>query len=483
MEFNSFQKEYFEAINGAFSKVTEREHFDSQITLTDIEAELVIEYFGNKDIQVGNVSGNVDLSKKEFLLYPNFKSIFLNVVYPKVNKRELRLYLSATKGFKPLANDIWFIYKNKQNQLVVGALTETEWNNIQLDDIASPEKPKTGLKIFNITNDLVIKGKVSLGEANYRYALDHIYPLIDRFEAQRRMLDNKFYDRLERDILKGCLMPPITLAFVDGKTPILTIQDMQEYIMENMNFGYVLDGIQRLNTLFRASKHSNFDDNKPIFLNVIISDNKDKLLYRMITLNNGQKSMTPRHQIEMLTQELFDFEELTNIKFQTEKEKSDKPVHGAFSYGDISKGYIAFLTDNVHNENSKIIEEKMDQILVGRLLDTNLESFNIQFFDVIQLIDDVCSNKIVQEWLQVSNNLIGFCAGIKSSFNFIESTPLEDIQRAFETFDKAFKAVNPSKVNVGKYRRELSSIFIKNADETFLMNEDDLIERFSEITS
>ena len=33
----------------------------------------------------------------------------------------------------------------------------------------------------------------------------------------------------------------------------------------------------------------------------------DRLLYRMITLNNGQKPMTARHQIEILASNIFDF--------------------------------------------------------------------------------------------------------------------------------------------------------------------------------
>src|SRR5690606_661944 len=118
------------------------------------------------------------------------------------------------------------------------------------------------------------------------------------------------------------------------------------------------DGIQRLNTLVRASKKPGFKPETKIFFNVIVADNKDKLLYRMITLNNGQKGMTPRHQIEILTQELFDFKDL-KIKVQTEKEKSENTEKDAYSVGAISQGYIAFLTSNVHNENAKIIDEKM----------------------------------------------------------------------------------------------------------------------------
>lgn len=337
------------------------------------------------------------------------------------------------------------------------------------------------IQVFNLTEDKVISSFVGLAQSSYKFALEQLAPLINRFEAQRKFLDTKFYERLERDILKGCLMPPITLSFVEAGLKLTTREEFEAYINKNISHGYILDGIQRLNTLMRAANKEGFNPDKEIFLNVIIADNKDKLLYRMITLNNGQKGMTPRHQIEILTQELFDFKEL-KIAVQTEKQKSEAPIKEAYSLGNISKGYISFLTSNVHNENSKIIEEKMDEILVNRILDIDLESYHLQFTDVIMFLNNVSSNEIVREWLQVSNNFIGFCVGIKKSFDFVFRQPIEALQIAFQNFDAAFKIINPSKVNVGKFRRELSAYFIENAPELFEKNVDFLADRFFQLT-
>lgn len=49
----------------------------------------------------------------------------------------------------------------------------------------------------------------------------------------------------------------------------------------------------------------------------------DRLLYRMITLNNGQKPMSARHQIEILASNMFDFDKLP-ILAVSEKNKSNK---------------------------------------------------------------------------------------------------------------------------------------------------------------
>jgi hypothetical protein len=346
------------------------------------------------------------------------------------------------------------------------------------------------IQIFNLAQDNVISSYVGLGFSNYEYALEKVYPLINRFDAQRKFLETKFYDRLERDIFKGCLMPPITLAFVEKKITLNEPSELTAYVNDNISRGYILDGIQRLSTLYRAASKGEFktetetfvfDMKKEIFFNVIIADNKDKLLYRMITLNNGQKGMTPRHQIEILTQELFDFKSLKH-KVQTEKEKSEAPEKDAFSLGDISKGYIAFLTANVHNENSKIIDEKMDQILVGRILDTDINSYELQFGDIINFLDRISENSVNRAWLQVANNFIGFCVGIRKSFNYVFNLPPEIIQTAFQNFDIAFKTINTSKINIGKYRRELSKYYVQNAEQLFTNSAENLSEKFFEQT-
>jgi hypothetical protein len=336
------------------------------------------------------------------------------------------------------------------------------------------------MEIFSEYHDMVIKSNVLLADLSYKEALENLYPLINKFTAQRKLLDTKFYDRLERDIIGGCMMPPITIAFV--ASDLGDIQDKKQFINNNLDKAYILDGIQRLNTLNRASTKIGFDGNRRILLNVIISPTKDMLLYRMITLNNGQKPMTPRHQIEILTQELFDFSAL-NIDVQSEKDRSEQIIRGAFNLGDISRGYLAFLTDNVHNENTKIIGEKMDQILIGRILDSGITSSKIEFKNILDLIDHLASeNDTTKVWLKVSNNLIGFCVGIKKSFERISSESANSFVIEIEKFEEAFKAINPSKVNLGKYRRELSKYFIEEYDSIKLKGVDELIESFAELT-
>ncbi len=126
MKFGVVQFSHFGVKNGTYSPVTAREYGDSQITITGDEAELVIKFFGKDNINVGNVQSNKSLSAKNFRLYPSGQNITLNVVYPKPNKPELRLYLSKQAGFKPKGGCIWFLFVS-DNAIWIGAMSEQQW--------------------------------------------------------------------------------------------------------------------------------------------------------------------------------------------------------------------------------------------------------------------------------------------------------------------------------------------------------------------
>lgn len=337
------------------------------------------------------------------------------------------------------------------------------------------------MKIYNIASDEVIGAICGLAETNYRYTLMNIYPLINKLDEQRKILDSKYYRRLERDILAGCIMPPLTLAFVSKENKIQNIEGLSNFVNQNISHGFILDGIQRLTTLERASHQDGFKNEKEIFFNVIIADSKDKLLYRMITLNNGQKGMTPRHQIEILTKELFDFENL-NIVVQTEKDKAEHPIKNSYSLGDISKGYMAFLTNNVHNENSKIIGEKMDEILVGRILDNDISRNEVEFYDIIVFAAKHSANHFCLTWLQTVNNFIGLSAGFNASYRILNTLNSEQLEIELKKFEEAFKILNVSKINLGKFRRELSKEFIQNLAKYQNYDSEELAAVFVELT-
>ena len=335
------------------------------------------------------------------------------------------------------------------------------------------------MEIFSLDYDDVLKSYYLTGTVSYQYALTNLFPLINKVEFQRKLQDIHFYNRLKEDIIRGCIMPPITIAFISNQfndKHNCSRELLESYISQNISTAYILDGIQRLNTLNRASLESDLNLSRKLYLNIIISSSEDYLIYRMITLNNGQKPMSPRHQIEILTQNLFDFPRFNNICIQTEKESSNGKKANTIKYSDITKSYLAFLTNNVNNENSKIISEEMDKIIVNRIMETGLPD-DKAFFNYLSLIDNYCADKDVLGWFCQSNNLIGAIVGMKNKYDKMVEYSVKQIAFMINTFETNFKTmVNKSKINMGKIRREYVCMLFKRIVDTVNMTDSEMKE-------
>lgn len=342
------------------------------------------------------------------------------------------------------------------------------------------------IKVHTTTKDNVIKSTVALGGTDYNYALSRLFGLINRFEHQRKIQSRKFYERLRKDIISGCVMPPITLAFVNPDISTgVDAQIVEDFVNDNINDGYILDGLQRLTTLKEASIEESFSYKCPLYMNIIITEKYYFLLYRMITLNNGQKPMTARHQVEMLAGPLLSKFKVSNLSINilSEKETEGTRVLGSFRKSDIVEAYMAFLSDNVNNQNSKIIEERLDEIIVNRVMEADISAVDHTFEDILNQINRLCEKSYVKDWFRVSNHLIGFTVGARSTFKEIEKISPDEFADFVKKFDDAFAVINKSKVNVGKYKRELSRDFVASIRDLLNLNTDELRNFIFERTS
>lgn len=105
--------DYFGASVGAHSRVTETEYGDSQVTVTGAEKDIMLskatDFLQDKLGSVKSLSSLGISAEYEFLLYPSGKPITLNLLYPKPNKTELRLYLR--KGiYAPQVGNDWCVF-------------------------------------------------------------------------------------------------------------------------------------------------------------------------------------------------------------------------------------------------------------------------------------------------------------------------------------------------------------------------------------
>ncbi len=341
------------------------------------------------------------------------------------------------------------------------------------------------ITINTIVDDLVINSKFITGHTNYEYAVKSLYPLMDRLPIQRNLQNPSFYSRLRLDLLKGCVMPPITLAIISDKNILPTkIIDAEKYISDHIKDAFILDGIQRISALYKTYKEPEIDRqldlSRPLYVNLLICKSMDNLLYRMITLNNGQKPMSANHQIEILLGNIYSFNEL-EIIIQTEKERGKKGKYEhAFDKSNIIKAYLAFLANSTAIDNKKIIDSKMDELIAKKIIDSKITEEDIEFSSVISLINRFSNSDYLKKWFENANNIIGFSVGIRKSFQDINSVDANGFEKAIVEFEKAFKALNLSTIKLSRERRNLTEYFIKHYKRLGAKEELDLLDELNE---
>ena len=304
--------------------------------------------------------------------------------------------------------------------------------------------------------DEVLGATYFVGQTMYGFAIEKLYPLVQRLDIQRNLQNPSFYSRLRNDLKIGCIIPPITIAFV--------IQDGAEvvdegYINENISEGFILDGIQRLSAIQRANNELEGDvravfHERVLHLNIIVAPSMDRLLYRMITLNNGQKPMSPRHQIDILSETMFDFESLS-LRNQSHKTKQVSSNKLSVHRSDIVKGYIAFLANTTAIDNKLIIEEKMDELIAERIIASDISSDGYEFTEILGWIADRCVDSDISKWFLSGNNFIGFCVAARNNFDEIKGETIESLTLQITRFESVFSNFDKKKIKVGDYRRRM----------------------------
>lgn len=338
------------------------------------------------------------------------------------------------------------------------------------------------IKIYTADNDEVVDSLFLTGKTNYQYAVQEFIPLIDRLDIQRKAQNSKFYTRLENDILNGCIMPPITLAFVGLEIESTSdLAQIQKKIADNIGKGFILDGLQRMRTIQRASTRTDItlDLNRPMFLNILLCDSMDKLLYRMITLNNGQKPMSARHQIEIIASNVYDFDNL-GVDIQTEKDREKKRIVGAFNKADFIKAYLAFLSQSTNIDNARIIEEKMDELVADKILQTDIKTKSVEFTQVVDLIEKFTNDSNANKrWFKNINNLIGFCSTAAEAYDHIKNLDADSFAEETDRIETAFEYFDVSKIKVGTVRRKIVSHFFGNFEKFRSVDTTELVDEFS----
>jgi hypothetical protein len=187
------------------------------------------------------------------------------------------------------------------------------------------------------------------------------------FFIQRKRENHKAYSRLKNDIKEGALLPSITLAvntdLVDDFLGALDDDRKLESILFKPNSVNILDGLQRTFILDDIAKEGHdFSAGQEVFVECWAERDLEHLIYRMIVLNSGQKSMSMRHQIELLFVSLKNkvSEQIDGIEIFLERDLGRRTSPEKYPLGNIASAYNAFINKQTELDKSNIVSDKLN---------------------------------------------------------------------------------------------------------------------------
>lgn len=277
----------------------------------------------------------------------------------------------------------------------------------------------------------------------------------DDFTIQRKREKHKIYKRLKEDIKKGTLLPGITLAIKsEHVNEILENFDSKDQLKELLKIPNkidILDGLQRtyiLNDL-KNEGHEFFPD-QSLLLEYWLETDEKHLIYRLLVLNAGQKSMSPRHQVEILFSLLKGKieDKIPDLKIYTEKETKKRTGSKAFQFDRVANAYQCFLSKSSEVKRENIIAERLqeDKLLLSteEELKGNFDEF-VKFLqlycDLDEKIHSYYSNKEEkgENWLNDQSVIQSFFAAI-SKF----ATTTEKKERVEKAINKLIESLDSS---------------------------------------
>lgn len=264
------------------------------------------------------------------------------------------------------------------------------------------------VKILGTAKDLRTQTPVIYAQCDIPSYLSLVGEEFASFSIQRKREKFTAYTRLKADIVNGTLLPTITLALpIESSNLVRTVVDsgdLQEVkkIVQSSTPLNILDGLQRTFILkeILESGHS-FPQDQLIHLEIRAEPDLDHLIYRIIVLNAGQKPMSMRHQIEILSLSLRKtlINEIERLELVPEADGGRRTRARRYSLDKVSSGYHAYLLKSPEVDKQNVVAQRLSEQAV---LQQDVEQFGVQFGEFVEFFRLYCELDDAVESTQAS---------------------------------------------------------------------------------
>jgi hypothetical protein len=248
-------------------------------------------------------------------------------------------------------------------------------------------------EVIGIDYDGRIQNFMVSARADYEWYLDKTRGSEENLAIQRDIISgSKPYKNLRADLKLGCILPTIVLAVRGINPAVLGNYDTNERFIrasrEDLNVLQtaidssapadfdIIDGLQRTNALRQTFDDLDDGERTPFLqrslrLEIWINIKFFPLAYRMLLLNAGQRPMSMKHQIDILSGGLAnDLKDLEGIEIFRVKDHKRRVRPGQFHLSTLAQAFQAWMQRSPNVDRTNLVVETM-------VVDEALESLGI----------------------------------------------------------------------------------------------------------
>ncbi|RYG88242.1 MAG: hypothetical protein EON59_05050 [Alphaproteobacteria bacterium] len=355
-------------------------------------------------------------------------------------------------------------------------------------------------EVVGIDYDNRIQNFMVSARADYEWYLAKTQGSEENLAIQRDIIrGSKPYKNLRADLKLGCILPTIVLAVRDIDQTALANYDtadgfiiasredldaLQDAISASTPAHFdIIDGLQRTNALRQT-----FDDlaegeeqqeflRRSLRLEIWVNIAFFPLAYRMLLLNAGQRPMSMKHQIDILSGGLAeDLQDLEGIEIFRLKDHKRRVRAGQFHLSTLAQAFQAWMQRSPNVDRTNLVVETMvvDEALESLGIDLTSEDGNQrdgfrQFVEWVIALDQALGEQ-QNRFFGNDTVVLGFAAAIGFAHkndtlqDRLPSAMAKLIEEArenpaealgVEIFEQVRKTVDAKRSNVGEATRGL----------------------------
>lgn len=353
------------------------------------------------------------------------------------------------------------------------------------------------MQVIDVAYDGRIDGYCTTILCDYSWLLEATTGAEANLSIQRGIIKgSKAYQTLRADLRKGCVLPPLVLARDSVEVPLALSQDAvrdaerRPALLEELGHllagpmptaTYIIDGLQRTNAIRQTRDEISTDGAAlaqflaiPLRVELWINISFGAIAYRMLLLNAGQKPMSIKHQVEVLSVKLEeDLRDIDGLDIRSSLASQRRTRAGQFTLAKLAQCFQAWLQGS---PNIDVRNTVMEQLLAESAIETLGKSLSgapaqDEFKALVSWMVDVDHAiwKDAQQFFGNETVLLGLSAAVgaaqrnesirermRSGLEKLRAAAIESGADALavDRFDELRQGADVRKINVGQYTRD-----------------------------